>query len=137
MLRLHDHVEAISALGEHVTMSYEEATKGTGRQYMKGQIARRIVTASVIPKRSSTRMNQRWKKLYGQRIDTLDSRWNYISFIFLVHCFSTLFCIFSAWPFSSKPIKELKWPRKQGRHEHGIKLLKLLVLVLIWRNGQA
>jgi hypothetical protein len=54
--------------------------------------------------------------------------------IFLVHYFSTLFCIFSAWPFSNKAIKELNGPRKQGRHGHGVKLLKLLTLVRVWRN---
>jgi len=46
---------------------------------------------------------------------------------FLVHRFSTLFCIFLAWPFSSKEIKELKGSREQGRHGHVVKLLKLLV----------
>ena len=52
-----------------------------------------------------------------------------------------LFCIFSAWPIHisllsvAKQIKELKGSRKQGRHGHGVKLLlKLLVLVRVWRN---
>jgi hypothetical protein len=91
-----------------------------------------------ISKRRSIRIDKEESKMgkfYDHRTDK--HRWSMelFSLIFLVRRFSTLFCIFSAWPFSSKEIKELKASREQRRHGHGVKLLKLLVLVLVWRNA--
>src|SRR5580700_5662602 len=91
MLRVRAHVEAIRASGVVCDDVRRQNDKRHGMAVYEGTGNQEHCHRISYIEQKSIRRNESWKKIFvvSEQIN-LDGRWSHFSFIFLVHCFSTL-----------------------------------------------